>query len=82
MTVESPFVAIDGELFWSDQAGKVDGFVAAVRLRLHHYSSFSLAHSYSEREGGKPFSIDDWMKPENALSVEQIRKARARCTIV
>jgi hypothetical protein len=54
-------VAIDGELFWADQAGKVDGLEAAVRMRLHHYSSFSLAHSYSEKEG-KPFSIDDWMR--------------------
>jgi uncharacterized protein DUF4832/uncharacterized protein DUF4874 len=68
MTRESAYLPIDGELFWSDQgfdgkakAGKgVDGFNAAVRMRLHHYSSFSLAHSYSEREG-RNFSIDRWM---------------------
>ena len=68
MTRESPFVPVDGELFWSDQGfdgraarGKgVDGLNAAVRMRLHHYSSFSLAHSYSEREG-KPYSIDHWL---------------------
>lgn len=61
MTNESPYLAIDGELFWADQAGKVDGLKAAIRMRLHHYSSFSLAHSYSGKEG-KPFSIDDWMQ--------------------
>jgi hypothetical protein len=68
MTRESPFVPVDGEMFWSDQAfdgkaarGKgVDGLNAAVRMRLHHYCSFSLAHSYSEREG-KPYSIDHWL---------------------
>lgn len=73
MTQESPYVPVDGELFWADQGGKVDGLRAAVRMRLHHYSSFSLAHSYSEREG-KPFSIDDWMKMP--LSVEQVRGAK------
>ncbi|MCC6445425.1 MAG: DUF4832 domain-containing protein [Armatimonadetes bacterium] len=61
MTRESAFVPVDGELFWSDQGGRVDGLAAAVRMRLHHYSSFSLAHSYSEREG-KPYAIDEWMK--------------------
>lgn len=60
MTAEGPYVLIDGELFWADQGGKIDGLKAAIRMRLHHYSSFSLAHSYSEREG-KPFSIDEWM---------------------
>ncbi len=73
MTEESPYVPIDGELFWSDQGGKVDGLRAAIRMRLHHYSSFSLAHSFSEREG-KPYSIDDWMK--TPLTVEQVRNAK------
>jgi hypothetical protein len=73
MTDESPHLAVDGELFWSDQGGKIDGLRAAVRLRLHHYSSFSLAHSFSEREG-KPYSIDDWMK--TPLTIEQARGAR------
>lgn len=75
MTRESAFVPIDGELFWSDQGfdgkaprGKgVDGLNAAVRMRLHHYSSFSLAHSYSEREG-KPYSIDHWLNTTVASS--------------
>ena len=64
MTRESAYVPVDGELFWSDVAGAVDGLTAAVRLRLHHYSSFSLAHSFSEREGGGRYSIDTWMRTE------------------
>lgn len=69
MTRQSPYVAVDGELFWSDLGGKVDGLAAAVRLRLHHYSSFSLAHSFSEREG-KPYSIDDWL--QTPITLEQL----------
>jgi len=72
MTEESPYVSVDGELFWADQGGQIDGLQAAVRMRLHHYSSFSLAHSYSEREG-KPYSIDDWM--ETPLTFAQVREA-------
>jgi len=72
MTQESAYVPVDGELFWADQGGKVEGLRAAVRMRLHHYSSFSLAHSYSEREG-KPYSIDDWMK--TPLTARQVREA-------
>lgn len=73
MTHESPYVPVDGELFWSDIGGKVEGLRAAIRMRLHHYSSFSLAHSFVEREG-KPFSIDDWIK--TPITVEQIREAK------
>ena len=73
MTDESPYVSIDGELFWSDQGGKVDGLRAAIRMRLHHYSSFSLAHSFREKEG-KPFSIDDWMR--TPLTEKQARQAK------
>jgi hypothetical protein len=80
MTRESPYLPVDGELFWSDQGfdgkaagGKgVDGLNAAVRMRLHHYSSFSLAHSYSEREG-KPYSIDRWLS--TAITPEPLRQA-------
>lgn len=68
MTRESAYVPVDGELFWSDQgfdgqaAGGqgVDGLNASIHLREHHYASFSLAHSYSEREG-RAYSIDRWL---------------------
>jgi hypothetical protein len=73
MTDESPYVAIDGELFWSDQGGKIDGLRAAERLRLHHYSSLSLAHSFSGREG-KPYTIDDWIRAP--LTREAVAAAR------
>lgn len=73
MTNECPFVPVDGELFWSDINGRVDGFKAAVRMRLHHYSSFSLAHSYSGQEG-KPYGIDVWMR--TPLRIEQVKEAK------
>jgi len=71
MTDESPYIPVDGELFWSDQGGKIDGLRAAERMRLHHYTTFSLAHSYSEREGA-PYSIDDWTKTE--ITEDQVRE--------
>lgn len=61
MTAESPYLPVDGELFWADIDGRVDGFQAAQRMRLHHYSSFSIAHSYSGMEG-PTLGIDIWMK--------------------
>lgn len=70
MTRESAWVPVDGELFWSDQGGELDGLRAAAQLRLHHYTSLSLAHSFSGHEG-KPFSIDRWMAAP--LTEEQIR---------
>ncbi|MDQ1328173.1 MAG: hypothetical protein QG641_1458, partial [Candidatus Poribacteria bacterium] len=70
---ESPYIQIDGELFWADIGGKVDGIRAIERFRLHHYTSFSIAHSYSEREG-KPFSVDEWI--QTPLTAEQLDKAK------
>ena len=72
MTRECPYVPVDGELFWSDIDGRVDGLQAAVRMRLHHYSSFSLAHSYSGKEG-RYLGMDAWM--DAPLSAEQARAA-------
>ncbi|VAX29623.1 hypothetical protein MNBD_IGNAVI01-1049, partial [hydrothermal vent metagenome] len=56
VTKESPYMAVDGELYWSDQGGKIDGLKAALRMRLHHFTSFSITHSYSGYEG-KRYSI-------------------------
>ena len=61
VTMESPYMAVDGELYWSDQGGQIDGLRAAKRFRLHHYGSLSLTHSYSGYEG-KRYSIDHWME--------------------
>lgn len=73
MTAESPYVPVGGELYWADVGGKVDGLRAAIRMRLHHYSCFSLSHSFSEREGWR-YSIDGWMQAP--LTVGQVREAR------
>jgi len=73
MTQQSPHLLIDGELFWRDKGTKVDGLLSAIRMRLHHYTTFSLAHSYSEREG-KLYSMDDWIA--TPLSLSQITEAR------
>lgn len=67
MTRESPWVPVDGELFWADQGwngtetkgNALRGGEVAQYLRLHHFTTFSLAHSYSEREGAN-FSMDRW----------------------
>ncbi|MCL2119030.1 MAG: DUF4832 domain-containing protein, partial [Planctomycetaceae bacterium] len=50
----------------------VDGFLAAVRLRLHHYTTFSIAHSHSLRQG-KNFSIDYWQT--TPITEEQLLQA-------
>ena len=71
VTKESPYMAVDGELFWSDQGGEIDGIRAALRLRLHHFSSLSITHSYSGYEG-KRYSIDRWM--ETPLTEEEVRR--------
>ncbi len=73
MTAESAWLPVDGELFWTDLGTPVDGLRAAIRMRLHHYSSFSLAHSYSGHEG-KPYSIDTWMK--TPITKEQVIEAK------
>ena len=73
VTMESPYMAVDGELYWSDQGGKIDGLRAAKRLRLHHYTSLSLTHSYSGYEG-KRYSIDRWM--ETPITVEELQKEK------
>jgi Domain of unknown function (DUF4832)/Domain of unknown function (DUF4874) len=70
-TDESPYLANDGELYWHMKIGKIDGWKAAVRLRLHHYTSLSLAHSYSLRVGD-PYCLDAWMTQNVTLA--QVRR--------
>lgn len=67
MTRESAWVPVDGELFWSDQGwngtetrGNVPrGGDVASYLRLHHFTTLSMAHSYSEHEGNN-HAMDRW----------------------
>ena len=66
VTEESHDMVVGGELYWSDRTSSTptpydtsDGLSVAIRLRLHHYSLFSIAHSYSVREG-ENYAIDHW----------------------
>ena len=80
MTRESPWVPVDGELFWSDQGwngtetkGNVlRGGEVAQYLRRHHFTTLSLAHSYSEHEGNN-LSMDRWRaEPVTRADVEAL----------
>lgn len=75
VTAESPDMMVGGELYWSDEGGSAayDGFAVAKRMRLHHYSVFSIEHSYSVREG-KNYAIDHWVT--NSVSKQQVVAAK------
>ncbi len=73
VTLESPWLFNDGELFYADQAGPVDGLEALTTLRLHHYTTLSLSHSYSEREGA-PYTVDRWLS--EPLDPERVTAAK------
>lgn len=64
VTAEAPFMPVDGELFWTGAIAQRngDGIYCAERLRLHHYTTFSYVHSYSQldKQHGVPHTIDDW----------------------
>jgi hypothetical protein len=69
---EAPFMAVDGELFWTNpkqsEAGAYrfatiyDPIRVIKRLRLHHYTTFSLVHNFSELDRLRNVngSIDFW----------------------
>ena len=71
VTMESPYMAVDGELYSGGLGGETDGVEASVNLRQHHFTSFSFRHGYSGCEG-KHYSIDHWM--ETPLTKEQLEK--------
>ncbi len=77
LTRESPYIAVDGELYWHDERGQADGRRAIARMRLHHYGTFSLWHSYSGRVGGR-YSIDSWML--DPLTADHVRNQRLPCS--
>jgi hypothetical protein len=64
VTAEAPFMPVDGELFWTGTLAQRngDGLYCAERLRLHHYTTFSYVHSFSQldMQHGVPHTIDDW----------------------
>lgn len=68
-TQQSAYLPVDGELLHRDKpyqqdADKArvmyDGLRVAKRMQLHHYSSFSLVHSFSWLRG-EPHAVDRWM---------------------
>eukprot|EP00759_Apiculatamorpha_spiralis_P039090 PhF_6_TR37933/c0_g1_i2/m.56709 len=71
MTMESPYVSVDGEMFWMSgiDYNVVDGHSAAHRLRMQHYTTLSHAHGYfpigfsssSSRLQQQQESINLWM---------------------
>ncbi len=73
ITIESPYMSVDGELYGAGLGGETDGIEAAVNLRRHHFTSFSFRNGYSGCEG-KHYSIDHWM--EAPLTKAQLEKEK------
>ena len=83
---EAPYMPVDGELFWTnpkqDEAGAYrfatiySASSLMQRLRLQHYTTFSLVHNFSEldKARGKKGSIDIWK--ETPLCAEDLDKIR------
>jgi len=74
ITEESPYLPIDGELFWgrwsinhdgNDDGMLIDGFKIIKELSEHRFSSMSLHHNYREDDGcdGK-YSMLYWKETE------------------
>ena len=72
ITDESPFLPVDGELFWGrwsinmddNTDGKlIDGFKVIKELSEHHFSSLSIHHNYIEDNLGK-YSMVYWQETE------------------
>ena len=86
ITREAPFMAVDGELFWTNpkqlEAGAYrhatvyDAVRVIKRLHLHHYTSLSLVHNFSELDKSRNIkgSIDFWK--ETHLHAQDLDKLR------
>lgn len=83
---EAPFMPVDGELFWTNPRQDAEDayhfatVYAAIRvmkrLRLHHYTSFSLVHNFSELDMSRQVkgSIDLWKEtPLQAGDLDTLR---------
>jgi hypothetical protein len=83
---EAPFMPVDGELFWTNpKQGEAGAYRFATiydpirvmrRLRLHHYTTLSLVHNFSELDKSRNVkgSIDLWK--EMPLAAEDLDKLR------
>ena len=77
---ESPFMPVDGELYWSAALGTsvefANGLKAIRRFHDLHYSSFSLVHGFSELDMNPiPFTIDAWKT--TPVTAEEVKKMGA-----
>ena len=67
MTAEAPFVFLDGEMYSHDASGNVTGMNATLRMRTHHFTTFSIVHSNS-RYGPPGSVVDAWERTPLPLS--------------
>lgn len=66
---ESPFLPIDGELFWGRWSASADGFFPDPYKVLywvydHRYTSLSIRHNYVENGVDKPYAMAKWKNIE------------------
>lgn len=86
ITSKAPFIPVDGELFWLVSKDIFDSRSATVRkaaerFALHHYSTFSYIHNFSEldRNPGTLGTIDFWKKTaltEDEMATWQVSPSR------
>ncbi len=75
ITTEAPWLPVDGEMFFMNAGGMVDGFWAAERLRLHHYTSLGIFQSNAAVEKpGDYYSVQSWEDtPVSAAELNGLR---------
>ena len=68
MTKESPYLAVDGELYWGrwsfSENKFADGFQVIRQLSEHRYTSLSLHHNYRENDAKNKYSMRYWQETE------------------
>ena len=68
MTRESPYLPVDGEMYWGEYLSSynkfVDGFQVIKQLSEHRYTSFSLHHNYRENNPKAKYSMRYWQETE------------------
>lgn len=74
VTRESPYVPVDGELYWgiwsinehhNDRDGfMIDGHGVIRELSEHHFNSMSVHHNYREKGEAYKFSMQYWKETE------------------
>ncbi len=73
VTQESPYVPVDGELYWgiwslneheNDDGFMIDGYGVIRELSEHHFNSMSVHHNYRENGLEKKYSMQYWKEAE------------------